>query len=41
VSPACVSYASPADLARPYGLDGDLAAALESIDTVISAVVDH
>ena len=31
----------PAEVARRYGLDDDLAAALESIDAVISAVVDR
>jgi uncharacterized protein (DUF302 family) len=36
-----VSYPSPAEVARRYGLDDDLAAALESIDAVISAVVDR
>jgi uncharacterized protein (DUF302 family) len=36
-----VSYPSPAEVARRYGLDGDLAAALESIEAVISAVVDR
>ena len=36
-----VSYPSPAEVARRYGLDGDLAAALDSIDAVISAVVDR
>jgi uncharacterized protein (DUF302 family) len=36
-----VSYPSPAEVARRYGLDGDLAAALESIDAVTSAVVDR
>jgi uncharacterized protein (DUF302 family) len=36
-----VSYPSPAEVARRYGLEGDLAAALDSIDAVISAVVDR
>ena len=36
-----VSYPSPAEVARRYGLDGDLAAALASIDAVASAVVDR
>ena len=36
-----VSYPSPAEVARRYGLDGDLAAALSSIETVTSAVVDR
>jgi uncharacterized protein (DUF302 family) len=36
-----VSYPSPAEVARRYGLDGDLAAALDSIDAVTSAVVDR
>ena len=36
-----VSYPSPAEVARRYGLDGDLAAALVSIDAVTSAVVDR
>lgn len=36
-----VSYPSPAEVARRYGLDDDLAAALGSIDAVISAVVDR
>jgi uncharacterized protein (DUF302 family) len=36
-----VSYPSPAEVARRYGLDGDLAAALESIDAVTSAVVER
>ena len=36
-----VSYPSPADVARRYGLDGELAAALESIDAVASAVVNR
>ncbi len=36
-----VSYPSPAEVARRYGLDGDLAAALESIDAVTSAVIDR
>ena len=36
-----VSYPSPAEVARRYGLDDDLAAALASIDAVTSAVVDR
>jgi uncharacterized protein (DUF302 family) len=36
-----VSYPSPAEVARRYGLDSDLAAALESIHAVTSAVVDR
>jgi len=36
-----VSYPSPTEVARRYGLDDDLAAALASIDTVTSAVVDR
>ena len=36
-----VSYPSPTEVARRYGLDGDLAAALEGIDSVIGAVVDR
>jgi uncharacterized protein (DUF302 family) len=36
-----VSYPSPTDVARRYGLDGDLAAVLESIDAVTSIVVDR
>ena len=36
-----VSYPSPAEVARRYGLDADLAAALETIDTWTSAVVDR
>ena len=36
-----VSYPSPAEVTRRYGLDGDLAAALASIDAVTSAVVDR
>jgi uncharacterized protein (DUF302 family) len=36
-----VSYPSPAEVARRYGLDSDLAAALESIHAVASAVVDR
>lgn len=35
-----VSYPSPTEVARRYGLD-DVAAALASIDTVTSAVVDR
>ena len=36
-----VSYPSPAEIVRRYGLDGDLAAALDSIVAVISTVVDR
>jgi uncharacterized protein (DUF302 family) len=36
-----VSYPSPAEVARRYGLDSDLAAALDSIEAVTSAVVDR
>jgi uncharacterized protein (DUF302 family) len=36
-----VSYPSPVEVARRYGLDGDLAAALDSIDAVTRAVVDR
>jgi uncharacterized protein (DUF302 family) len=36
-----VSYPSPAEVARRYSLDGDLATALASIDAAISAVVDR
>ena len=36
-----VSYPSPAEVARRYGLDGDLVDALASIDAVTSAVVDR
>lgn len=36
-----VSYPSPAGVARRYGLGGDLAAALATIDAVIGAVVDR
>ena len=36
-----VSYPSPAEVARRYGLDDDLAAALASIDAVTGAVVDR
>jgi uncharacterized protein (DUF302 family) len=36
-----VSYPSPVEVARRYGLDGDLADALGSIDAVASAVVDR
>jgi uncharacterized protein (DUF302 family) len=34
-----VSYPSPAEIARRYGLEADLAAALESIDAWTSAVI--
>jgi uncharacterized protein (DUF302 family) len=36
-----VSYPSPAEVARRYGLDADLAAALETIDAWTSAVVNR
>ena len=36
-----VSYPSPAAVARRYGLDADLAAALEAIEAWASAVVDR
>ena len=36
-----VSYPAPAAVARRYGLDGDLADALASIDAVTSAVIDR
>jgi uncharacterized protein (DUF302 family) len=36
-----VSYPAPAGIARQYGLDEDLAAALASIDAVIRAVIDR
>ena len=36
-----VSYPSPDEVARRYGLDHDLALALASIDAVTSAVVDR
>ena len=36
-----VSYPAPAAVARRYGLYGDLADALASIDAVISAVIDR
>ena len=36
-----VSYSAPAAVARRYGLEGDLAEALASIDAVISAVIDR
>jgi uncharacterized protein (DUF302 family) len=36
-----VSYPSPAEVARRYGLGGDLAAALASIDQVTSTVIDR
>ena len=36
-----VSYPSPAEVARRYGLDDDLAAALQSIDAWTSAVVNR
>jgi uncharacterized protein (DUF302 family) len=36
-----VSFPSPAEVARRYGLEDDLAAALDSIGAVTSAVVDR
>jgi uncharacterized protein (DUF302 family) len=36
-----VSYPSPAEVARRYGLDADLAADLARIDAVISIVIDR
>ncbi len=36
-----ISYPSPTDVARRYGLDTDLAAALEVIDAWTSAVVNR
>jgi uncharacterized protein (DUF302 family) len=36
-----VSYPAPAAVARRYGLDGDLAHALASIDALTSAVIDR
>ena len=36
-----VSYPAPVSIARRYGLDGDLADALASIDAVISTVIDR
>jgi uncharacterized protein (DUF302 family) len=36
-----VSYPAPAAVARRFGLDGDLADALASIEAVISAVIDR
>ena len=36
-----VSYPAPAAVARRYGLDGDLADALASIDALSSAVIDR
>jgi len=36
-----VSYPSPAEVARRYGLDPDLAAALDAIDTWTTAVVNR
>jgi uncharacterized protein (DUF302 family) len=36
-----VSYPSPAEVARRYGLDAELAAALEAVDAWTSAVVDR
>ena len=36
-----VSYPSPAEVARRYGLDANLATALDSIDAVTKAVIDR
>lgn len=36
-----VSYPAPAAVARRYGLDGELADALASIDALISSVIDR
>jgi uncharacterized protein (DUF302 family) len=36
-----VSYPSPADVGRRYGLDGELVAALQGIDAWTSAVVNR
>jgi uncharacterized protein (DUF302 family) len=36
-----VSYPAPAAVARRYGLDGELAGALASIDALTSAVIDR
>jgi uncharacterized protein (DUF302 family) len=36
-----VSYPAPAAIARRYGLDGDLAGALASIDALTSVVIDR
>ena len=36
-----VSYPAPAEVARRYGLDADIAAALETIDAWTTAVVDR
>lgn len=36
-----VSYPAPAAVARRYGLEGDLADVLASIDALISAVIDR
>jgi uncharacterized protein (DUF302 family) len=36
-----VSYPAPAAVARRYGLEGDLAEALASIDALTSAVIDR
>jgi len=36
-----VSYLAPAAVARRHGLDGDLADAFGSVDTVIAAVIDR
>ena len=36
-----VSYPAPAAVARRYGLDGDLADALATIDALTSAVIDR
>jgi uncharacterized protein (DUF302 family) len=36
-----LSYPSPAEVARRFGLDSDLASALEGIDALTNAVVDR
>ena len=36
-----VSYPAPAAVARRYGLDGNLSAALVSIDALVSTVIDR
>jgi uncharacterized protein (DUF302 family) len=36
-----VSYPAPAAVARRYGLDGELAAALSGIDALVNAVIDR
>jgi uncharacterized protein (DUF302 family) len=36
-----VSYPAPESIARRHGLEGDLAAALRSVDAVTAAVIDR